>query len=395
VTRATPQIGVDERRRRLAARHGLAVDAKAGSATDAARGVVVLHATDPASVFLQVRARMRDADVAGIERELYEERSLVRMLAMRRTLFVVPREIVPIVQSAASHAVARNQRRRLARFIEEHGIAPDGEAWLAEVLPATVRALAELGEAVSTEVSASEPRLREQMLLSPGKRYEARQSVAVPALNVLSAEGRIVRGRPRGTWISSQYRWTTAERWLGAPIPDLPVEQAQTHLVRLWLRSFGPATLTDIRWWTGWTLRDVKRAVEALETVDVDVDGVPGLALADDLEPTPPIAPWLGFLPALDPTTMGWQERDWYLGRHKPVLFDTNGNAGPTIWLDGRIVGGWTQRKDGEIAYRLLEDVGREAALTAEAEAARLRAWIGPTRFTMRFPSPLSRELAS
>ena len=336
---------------------------------------------------------MHDAVIAGIERELYEERSLVRMLAMRRTLFVVPREIVPIVQSAASRSVARDQRRRLARFLEEHGIAPDGEAWLADVLPATVRALGELGEAVSTEISAAEPRLREQMLLSPGKRYEARQSVAVPALTVLSAEGRIIRGRPRGSWISSQYRWTTAERWLGAPIPEVQIERARAELVRLWLRSFGPATVNDIRWWTGWPLRDVRRSLEALDIAAVDMDGVAGVVLADDLGPTQPVAPWLAFLPALDPTTMGWQERDWYLGPHRPVLFDRNGNAGPTIWLDGRIVGGWTQRKDGTIAYRLLEDVGREVTIDTDAEAERLCSWMGETRFTMRFPSPLSREL--
>ena len=71
--------------------------------------------------------------------------------------------------------------------------------------------------------------------------------------------------------------------------------------------------------------------------------------------------PWVALLPALDPTTMGWQARDWYLGSHKAQLFDRNGNAGPTIWLDGRIVGGWAIRDAGEVVTGLLEDVGREA----------------------------------
>jgi hypothetical protein len=58
-------------------------------------------------------------------------------------------------------------------------------------------------------------------------------------------------------------------------------------------------------------------------------------------------------------------------------------------------VGGWTQRKDGEIAVRLLEDVGAEAAAAITAEAERLREWIGPAvRITPRFRTPLERELS-
>ena len=73
---------------------------------------------------------------------------------------------------------------------------------------------------------------------------------------------------------------------------------------------------------------------------------------------------------------MGWAGRDWYLGPHRPLVFDTNGNAGPTIWADGRVVGGWAQRRDGQIALRLLEDVGAERAAAVDAEADRLARWI-------------------
>ena len=391
----TVRIDVAERRRRIGVRHRLATAARAGSATAVARSLVVLHATDPASVFLSAWARLDDPRIAPIERELYEERSLVRMLGMRRTVFVVPRESVPVVQAGVTNGIAATERRRLGGRLEEHGIAADGQAWLEAVFASTIRLLAGRGEALSTELSADEPRLRESMLLNPGKRYEARQNVAVPVLSVLAAEGRIVRGRPRGSWISSQYRWATVASWLGGPIPGLPVERAQAELARLWLGAFGPATVEDLRWWTGLPARDVRRALDRLATVDVDLDGMAGLALADDLAATPAVEPWLAFLPALDPTTMGWQARDWYLGPHRAQLFDTNGNAGPTIWHDGRIIGGWTQRKDGEIAYRLLEDAGDAAAVLAEAEAERLQGWLGDTRFGQRFPSPLARELGA
>jgi hypothetical protein len=92
---------------------------------------------------------------------------------------------------------------------------------------------------------------------------------------------------------------------------------------------------------------------------------------------------------------MGWKERGWYLGPHGAAIFDRNGNAGPTVWWGGRIVGGWAQRRTGEIVHRLLEDVGAEAGEAIAAECARLAAWLGDVRVTPRFRTPLERELAT
>ena len=92
---------------------------------------------------------------------------------------------------------------------------------------------------------------------------------------------------------------------------------------------------------------------------------------------------------------MGWFERDWYLGPYKAELFDTSGNAGPTVWWDGRIVGGWRQEDDGEVVLQMLEDPGADALTAIEAEAGRLTEWFGGTRVLPRFPSPLSTRRAS
>ena len=128
----------------------------------------------------------------------------------------------------------------------------------------------------------------------------------------------------------------------------------------------------------------------------VDVDGVgTGFALPDDLEPAPVPEPWVALLPALDPSTMGWKARDWYLGPHRDALFDTAGNAGPTIWSDGRIVGGWAVLPSGEVVTRLLDDIGSEAVHAVSAEAARLTEWLRSTRVAPRFATPLARELVA
>ena len=91
---------------------------------------------------------------------------------------------------------------------------------------------------------------------------------------------------------------------------------------------------------------------------------------------------------------MGWKEREWYLGEHGPALFDRNGNAGPTVWWNARIVGGWARRKDGAIVFRLLEDVGADALRAIDAEAERLERWLDGAKVLPRFATPLAKELA-
>ena len=160
-------------------------------------------------------------------------------------------------------------------------------------------------------------------------------------LFLLAAEGRIIRGRPQGSWTSSLYKWAPMTAWLGGPLKSLPKAEAQTGLAQRWLRTYGPGRLRDLQWWAGWTVSETKKALTAARAVEVELDEGSGWALADDLEETPAGGPWIALVPALDSTTMGWTDRAWFMGMHTPRLFDRNGNAGPTIWVDGRVVGGW------------------------------------------------------
>ncbi|MFD0362387.1 winged helix DNA-binding domain-containing protein [Nocardia sp. GCM10030253] len=389
-------IDAAQRRARLAVRHRLATAARTDEVTDIARSLVVLHATDPATVFLSLGARSRTATPAHVEQALYEDRTLLRLLAMRRTMFVAPVELLPVLQASCADALAEKQRRTYSRFIEVAGVI-DGNAreWLADVEDETHKALLTRGAATGAQLSKDVPRLRTQVNTAPDKSYSKPTSITTWVLVILGVEGRIVRGRPNGSWASSQYTWAPVESWLPDGVATMPADLARAELVRKWLSAFGPAPVSDIKWWTGWSLGDVRKALALLDTIEVDLDGATGILLADDLEPVPTPEPWVSLLPALDPTPMGWQSRDWYLGPHAPSLFDRNGNIGPTIWWNGRIVGGWAQRKDGEIAYRLLEDVGSDAEAMIEAEATRTNSWFGDVRAVPRFRTPLERELTA
>jgi hypothetical protein len=389
------RIDVSERRARLAVRHHLAPDARAATAVEAAADLVGLHATDPASVYLAALARVGDYKAADLEAALYEDRTLLRMLGMRRTVFVVPLDLAAVIQAACTRVIAALERSRLLAMLNDAGIADDPGTWLRDVEAETIAALEARGESTAAELSKAVAGLREQISFGAGRKWQGSVSVSTRLLFVLAAEGRIVRGRPRGSWISTQYRWAPFDRWIPGGLPEWSVEAAQIELARRWLRSFGPGTVADLKWWTGWTVRETKRALDALGAVEVDLDGTAGYVCPDDLEATALPEPWTALLPALDPTVMGWPERRWFLGHHGSALFDRSGNAGPTIWWDGRIVGGWGQRSDGELAYRLLEDVGSDAMAAITSAIARTAEWIGPVRFVNRFRTPLERELTA
>ena len=387
------RIDPEERRRRIAVRHHLHPAHPAASPTQAARHQVGLHSSDPATVFLSSWARITSVTVPDVERCLDDRPSLHRVLGMRRTLFAVPTDLIPLLHHGCALRPAPGERKRLVGQLEEQGIADQGEAWLDRVADKTMAAIGRRGEAPAMELREDVPELRLTLTFGKGKAWEGKVGISTRVLFLLATEGRIVRTRPRGSWISSQYRWATVDDRIPGGMPDLDPVEARSRLLEHWLLAYGPGTEADLRWWTGWPLRDVRKALGSIDVAEVEVDNGPAFALGDDLEPTPPLSPWANLAPSLDSTVMGWRDRDWYLGDHAGRLFDRNGNAGPTVWWNGRVVGGWAQTSNGSIAYRLLEDIGAQGEACVAERASILEEWMGSTRVTPRFRTPLEKEL--
>jgi hypothetical protein len=387
------KVDVAERRARLARRHRLAAGHRASDVVEATKSMVALHGTDPASVYLSARARVDDTTVADMERALYVDRSLVKHLAMRRTLFVFPRESLEFAQAGASNRVAELERRRLIRDVEKAGLQRNGERWLSKASEEVLAALSDGREATSSELRAEIPSLEGAIEYGKGKSWGGRMPVGPRVLTTLSAAGRVVRASNDGAWTTSRPRWASTKSWLGEEIAPRSEAEGVARLIEEWLRAFGPGTEADLKWWRGSTVTAVRSALVDLDAVEVDLDGRTGYLLPDDLEAPDPVEPWAALLPSLDPTTMGWFEREWYLGPHKELIFDSNGNGGATVWWDGRIVGGWRQSDTGEVELQMLEDVGAEGQRAAEHEAVRLSEWLG-TLVLPRFPSPMWKASA-
>ncbi|MFC1473700.1 winged helix DNA-binding domain-containing protein [Rhodococcus qingshengii] len=384
-------VSDDERRARIGVRHALEPMFHVDSPEAATRAMTVLHATESATVYLSCWARVRSVDAADVDRALYDQRSLVKQLAMRRTLFTFPRDLLPAAWSSASARVANTERARMAKDVVKAGLAVDGNDWLDRARTEVLKLLTDRPEGLSAvEIRQAVPMTDVKVEGSAGEIWSAPR-----VLTHLGATADIMRGTNTARFPVSRPLWTLTRHWLDDAPFDLESADGYREIVRRWLYTFGPGTEDDIVWWLGSTKTVVRAALAELDAVAVSLDGGDtGWLLPDDVATVPDPGPWVALLPVLDPTIMGWKNRDFYLGPHRNQLFDTRGNAGTTAWVDGRVVGFWIQDETGVVHVRLLETVSASARRSLDAEAARLTEWLGGVRIGTGYVSRAMKQAA-
>lgn len=370
-------VTLQARRRLLVRRHHLGGTADGPEAVTGA--LVALHASDPASVYLSVLTRSTATTVRDVAAALYERRSLVRWMAMRRTLFVFNRDDIPMIQAAVSTPLAASLRTRLVNQLRRNGTQPpldeEPDDWVDTTSVLVEDALGRRSSATGSQLAGDEPRLAVSILARTASQRP--QNVTTSLLTLMSAQGRIVRGRPTGAWTSRHHAWEPVAAWWPDGLPERDGAEAAQTLASRWLARFGPATPEDLRWWTGWSKGVTRRALTGLALEEVDLHGGPGIVLAHDLDASEPAddesaAPGAALLPALDPTPMGWTRRDWMFGIDPALVFDSAGNIGPTVWWDGEIVGSWAVTAAGDLCTAVLADRGSDAAKAIADAAAHL-----------------------
>lgn len=393
-----PLISNAERRRRLAHRHLLLPELRAPNLPMVVDALVALHSSDPVTVYLSAAARLRNPSITSIDHALFNVREVFRHHAMRRTLWVMGKETIVSAHASSTVKIAQAEERRLLSWLEATPSISEPRTWLEMATGRIVDYLSTNPPASTREIGLALPDLALPLVVAQGTRSQNTIPGHSRTLLIAAMNGVVVRTRPQGTWIASNYVWDTAKRWGLPPLTGRePAQGAAALLFRL-LDRFGPCTLTDLKWWTGWTLTMTRKALADIDAAEVSLEsGATGWVNAGDaVGPTEDIAPWVALLPGLDPTTMGWKERDWFLPPDVAAhVFDRNGNAGPTIWADGQVVGGWAQRASGEIAFDLHRDLTREYRDLLTAETTRIVEFVGDTRFSVRFPSPNQKRLLS
>ena len=367
------------------------------------RGVVALHTTDPTTPYLSLWARSQNFQRQALDNALYERRELVRLLCMRVTLHVVPSDQAPFFFQAYAERRTSTELRDGASLLVQAGLCKEREAGgrLNKLHQQVLDVLTRQGPCTAREIGQAVPELQAKIQHNVGKSYEGEFSIGSRLISSMCALGMLVRTRPGGTWRSNLYEYAALADWLpDVDLDSVPPKQARVQLVQRYLSAFGPATLDDVVWWTGLTKGETKKTLQSLEPMieRTSIEGLDGeyLILTDDI-PRPqglPDAHPVFFLPTLDPYIMGYHDRRRFLSpEHNDKVFDRAGNAMPTVWVNGRVVGAWGQRQDGSVVYGLFESVSKKEHSRLTSEARRLESFLDGEYLAPRTQTPFTRAL--
>ena len=342
--------------------------------------ICVLHATAAPTPYLSLWSRVKGFSRQQLDAELYENRRLVRVLCMRRTLFIFSSEKLPVFFQATKKQVQRRFPSQARRLLVQAGLCQEGDE--AEALERLhqriVEILADRGPSTVSEIGKLVPEFKIKVKYDEDRPYVGEFSLGsriVPGMCIL---GLLVRTKPRGSWRSTLHEYAPLAVWLpDVHLESLRPEEAQPGLVRWYLAALGPATLEDIAWWSGFSKAETRKALSTLddELVEIEIKGLGGgyLMLEADhqrlQEAQFRIEPTVNLLPTLDPYILGYRDRRRFLPpEHYDQVFDRSGNAFATVWVNGRVVGIWREL-EAAIELLLWEEVESKALVT---EAQRL-----------------------
>jgi Winged helix DNA-binding domain len=296
------------------------------------------------SLWARVR-RLRIDDV----RAAIRDRALVKAWCMRRTLHLVPAGDLCIF--------IRGTARRAAREIQWMRGQGVGEQTLDELIAAAVRALHRpvTGRDLIEQVSSS---LEVPLRMVRGGGWGSRAMVpgvglgrlTIPVrylLHLVGARAAVCSGPASG----QDPTFVRADIWIPG-WRDVPAADAETALLRRYLRAFGPATPADFAGWTGMALRHAREiwAREEANMAPVSVDGWSAAVLSDDLPrlKTASDPPPVRLLPYFDSFLLGHRRREHLVSaRHHPRVYRAQGWITPVLLVDGRVAGVWAHAQDG------------------------------------------------
>lgn len=341
---------------------------------------------------------MTDPSTKAVEDALYADRSLVRHHAFRRTLWVMAPDIARAAHASATAKIAAVERRALLRMVVQSPsikatTTDDAAQWCREALDQMLSVVDE-GPTTTRDIGRRLPAFTVPLTLGAGTKHAGQAAAHTKVLQLAGFEAELTRTAPANGWNTAEYAWAGTDDWLGQPLVGARVRESAALILSAWLERFGPATDTDIKWWTGWTAAQMKTALADIDAEAVLLSGdQPGWIAAGDAD-VPDIGPSIALLPGLDATTMGWKERSWYLSEQAAErTFDRWSNAGPTIWRNGEVIGGWVQQDNGSVAVELYAPLTASEQRLLDDEIDRFVGFVGDTRVRLRFPARNQKEL--
>jgi hypothetical protein len=305
-----------------------------------------LHATHPMSPYLSLFVRTRDFKREDLDEILYEKKALGKVRYARKTVYVIPKDWIPGVFSATREMLDR----RLEPYLKYLGLTP--------------KDFTEISELIMKAVAGKQLTTKEIK-----KKLPIDQNISA-VVNLMCDQGLLIRGSPVKGWRSNLHAYHLFQDYFpGMDLNAVDDADAKKAMIQRYLASFGPVTVADASWWSGFTKTEVRHVLEDIreEILDLKISGLAGnyVLLASDLERLEtteiPDEPVVIFLPLLDSYLMGYKDRERYLTQdHYTNIFDRSGNVTFTILLDGKIAGIWdfSEEQIPTIKIFLLRKVG-------------------------------------
>jgi uncharacterized protein YcaQ len=351
-------------------RHHLVERAPREEMLDVAAHIGGLHAQVMSSAELTLHARVDGLEREAVANALWDERSLVKLWAMRGTLHLLPAAELDTWLGAfgtydhyLKPGYLRNfelSREQLEELVDAIGEALDGE----------LRTREELGAEVARIAGA--PELADKVRGSWG-----------PYLKPASFRGRLCFGPSDG----QKVRFTRPDSWLGRRIDTGDAEDALREVTRRHLGAFGPAAREDLARWWGVQPAQGGRMLKALgeDVAEVDVEGTAGWMLrehADEAAAEQPPARLVRLLPGFDMWVIGAARDAAALldPAEKKRVYRNQGWISPVLLVNGRMDGVWKHERKGRRLTVAVEPFGKLpkwARKQVEVEAERLAAFLG------------------
>jgi hypothetical protein len=363
-------------------RQHLTSDSKGDDVVQIVKDISGLYAASATTPYLSLLARTCDFRRERLDEELYVRRTLGRLRCMRKAIYILPIDLL-----VAAHWATRSLNVEASRrYLEYRGVPRP------------------IFEQMSRQIMDL---LKGRELTAMDIRHALRTSFDVPAvLNFMCDQGLIIRGRCDRGRPDPNYCYTLfSDYFPKVRLEPMGEREAAMHIVRQYLRSFGPATEADIAWWTGLGEVSTQIALQHMrgEVIRVQVADRAGKWLmlrteAEACQNEPPLSlPIVNLLPNHDSYLLGYQDRNRYVeARHADRVFDQTGNVTSTILLNGRVIGVWDLvAATHQMKLFLFQSVDDEAQSAIESAAQQIGDFMCRDRFAIQWCAampPLTRQ---
>ncbi len=331
----------------------LSEDSKTDNIVQITRDIGGLHATNPTTPFLSLLARTNSFSIEMLREELYQNKSLAKVTFVRKTMFILPKNMLPIAFSA----VQRNTKLLTDQHLKYLQLTQKKyENTSKEILNILKNRGLTLQE------------LKTEMGKIPNLMYIVR---------MMCFQGLLIRGAPKSGWKSSLHTYFPFREYF--PELDMSIldeKEAQRYVITEYITKFGPVTESDITWWTGFPKSLVRQLLKEIQDKlsTLNILGLEDIffVLSSQEAAIKNVQSFntINVVPCLDPYLMGYKKRDRYLDqKFYNYVYDLSGNATTTILYEGKVIGIWDF--DAPLfKYFLFYDMERETIdnLTVQAE---------------------------